>query len=59
VTLFCGTNTSGGSMAAAAIPSELSRWSSEIFYEILFFPCFIVEKNCSQVCALPESSDVE
>jgi len=41
-----------------AILSEFSRWSSEIFEEILLFLCFILESSCSQLYILPESNDM-
>jgi len=40
-----------GLMDVAAILSELSRCSSEIFDEVLLFPCFILENLFTNVCA--------
>jgi len=38
-----------GSMAVAAILSELSRGSSEAFDGMVLLLCFILEKSCSQM----------
>jgi len=37
--------------------SEVSRGSSEIFEEILFFLCFSLD-NCSQMYVLPKTDDM-
>ena len=47
-----------GSVAVAAILSELSRCSSEILDEILLFMYFILDKYCSQMYILPKSDDM-
>ena len=47
-----------GSVAVAAILSELSRCSSEIFDGVLFFLFFILDNNCSQMYVLPKSDDM-
>jgi len=41
-----------------AIPRELSQCSSEIFGEILIFPCFILGNNHSEMLILLKSSDL-
>jgi len=43
-----------GSKAVAAILSELSMGSSEIFDDILFFLCFTLENSCSQIYVVPK-----
>ncbi len=43
-----------GSVAVAAILSELSRCLPEIFIEILLLLYFILENSCSQMDALPK-----
>ena len=45
-------------MSVAAILSEFSKCSSEIFDEIVVFLCFILENSCSQMYVLPKSNDV-
>lgn len=49
-----------GLMAGAAILSEFSRRSSEIFDEILLFLdlTIILDNNCSQICILPKNGDM-
>ena len=44
-------------MAVVAILRDVSRCSSEIFDEILFFQYFILD-NCSQMYILPKSYDM-
>jgi len=43
------------SRVMSAILSEFSKCSSEIFYLILLFLCFILENCCSQMYILPEA----
>lgn len=47
-----------GSMAVVATPREFSGYSSEIFDEIFLFPCFIRDNNCSQMCILSKTDDM-
>lgn len=47
-----------GSVAMAAILSELSMCFLQIFAEILLSLHLILEKNFSQMYVLPESSDM-
>ena len=46
------------SIAAVAILSEFSRYSSEIFDEILLFLCFILDNNWSQMYILLKTDEV-
>jgi len=46
------------SVAMVAILSELSRYLSEIFDEMLLFLYFILQNNCSSMHALPNSDDL-
>jgi len=45
-------------MALAEVLSELSKYLSDIFDEILLFPSIILENNWSQIYILPKSDDV-
>ena len=59
MTCFCEANASvPGSMALAEVLSELSKYLSDIFDEILLFPSIILENNWSQIYILPKSDDV-
>lgn len=45
-------------MKVVAIFNPFSKWSSEIFDEILHFLYFIPENICSQMYILPTSDDM-